>query len=236
MECPKCKFDNPEEHKYCGKCGHELTAKAPTIRTRPTLEHERKHVTALFCDLTGYTAMTEKLDPEEVKDITGLIFGEVKQVIIRYEGFIERVIGDSVLAFFGVPRAHEDDPIRAIHAAKEVHSLVKSLSPQYEARIGAPLSMHSGINTGLVVTADVDAKSGTHGVAGDSINVASRLSDLARPNEILVGHDTYVRAETIFTFEDLGLKKVKGKTNPIRIYKASSMKQRRAGVRLDRQV
>ena len=145
-------------------------------------------------------------------------------------------MGDGVLAFFGVPHAHEDDPLRAIHAAKEIHDLVKSMSPQYQEKLGAPLTMHSGINTGLVVTADVDPEKGTHGVAGDAVNVASRLSGLANPGEILVGHDTHVRAEGFFAFEDLGFRKVKGKAEAIRIYRVLSVKESRPVARFDRQV
>ena len=96
-------------------------------------------------------------------------------------------------AFFGVPRAHEDDPIRAIYAANRDSRSREIMSPQYQERLGAPLTMHTGINTGLVVTADVDPEKGTHGVAGDAVNVASSLSSLADPGEILVGHDTRVR-------------------------------------------
>ena len=228
---------------FCGKCGAILHDARPDLKplpeqtkTRLISEPERKHVTALFSDLSGYTAMTEKLDPEQVKEITGRIFTGVKQTVAKYEGFIERVMGDGCLAFFGVPQAHEDDPIRAIYAAKEIHDLVKSMSPQYQEKLGAPLKMHTGINTGLVVTADVDPEEGTHGVAGDAVNVASRLSSLANPGEILVGHDTRVRAEGFFAFEDLGFRKVKGKTEAIQIFRVSKAKGYRGGVRFDRHV
>jgi class 3 adenylate cyclase/tetratricopeptide (TPR) repeat protein len=243
MKCRKCQTELPDEANFCLTCGVNLHAAAPPSERPPEPikphlipEPERKHVTALFSDLTGYTSMTEKLDPEQVKEITGRIFTGVKQIVAKYEGFVERVMGDGVLAFFGVPRAHEDDPIRAIHAAKEIHDLVKSMSPQYQHKLGAPLTMHSGINTGLVVTADVDPEKGTHGVAGDAVNVASRLSGLARPGEILVGHDTHVRAEGVFTFEDLGFRKVKGKAEPIHIFKVLSVKTDRGVARFDRQV
>ena len=102
-------------------CGLKLAHEAETAWTTPASESERKQVTALFSDLTGYTAMTERLDPEEVKEITGRIFGEVEQVVKKYDGFIERFAGDGVLALFGVPKAHEDDPVRAVRAAMEIH-------------------------------------------------------------------------------------------------------------------
>jgi class 3 adenylate cyclase len=180
--------------------------------------------------------MTEKLDPEQVKEITGRIFTGVKQIVARYEGFIERVMGDGVLAFFGVPRSHEDDPTRAVRAAMEIHALVKGLSPQYEARVGAPLSMHSGINTGLVVTADVDTERGTHGIAGDAVNVAARLSGLAGPGAILVGEETARRTKGSFVFDDLGPKRVKGKAEPITVFRVVSVKASTTGSTTDRQV
>ncbi len=243
MRCSKCRTELPDNAKFCLQCGIELQgdASAPERPPESTPEHlnpqpERKHITALFCDLAGYSTMTEKLDPEEVKEITSRIFGQVKHVIAKYEGFIERIIGDAVLAFFGVPRAHEDDPIRAVRAALEIHGLVKSLSPLYQEKLEAPLAMHSGINTGLVVTADADPEKGAHGVAGDAVNVASRLGDLANPGEILVGHETHFRAKGVFVFEDLGFQKVKGKTEPVHVFKVIEAKAGSGLVRSDRMV
>jgi len=236
MLCPECQFENPEGHRFCGQCGRELQADPSLSRPRPAPDSERKVVTALFSDLTGYTAMTEKLDPEQVKEITGRIFSGVKEIVARYQGFIERVMGDGCLAFFGIPRAHEDDPIRAIHTALEIHDLVKGFSPQYEARVGAPLTMHSGINTGLVVTADVDSEKGTHGVAGDAVNVASRLSGMAGPGEILVGEETVRRAKGRFVFHDPGKRQAKGKADPVKVFKVVSVKGHSAASRVDRQI
>ncbi len=186
---------------------------------------ERKHVTALFSDLSGYTAMSEILDPEEVKEITGKIFDEISKIIGKYEGFVEKFAGDAVMALFGATEAHEDDPVRAIKAAREIHNLVNSLSPQYEERIEQPLVMHTGINTGLVVTGDINLEKGTHGVAGDTINMAARLSDLGNAGEILVGPDTYFQSEGYFDFKELEPAAVKGKSDPIRIYKVIAQKE-----------
>ena len=102
------------------------------LSQRDRIEGERKHVTVLFSDLSGYTAMSEKLDPEEVKEIMTRVFDRIKEVISKYDGFIEKFAGDAVMAIFGVPRAHEDDPVRAIRAAKEIHDLVKFISPEVE--------------------------------------------------------------------------------------------------------
>ena len=145
MKCPKCQTKLPETANFCLKCGEGLNVGEQPPGPISIPEAERKRVTALFSDLSGYTSMTEKLDPEEVNEITGRIFNGVKAVVSKYEGFIEKFVGDGVLALFGVPRAHEDDPVRAIRAAREIHGLVEALSPRYENKIGRALSMHSEI-------------------------------------------------------------------------------------------
>ena len=230
--CPSCQSVNPSDYKFCGECGDNLQptqsqsdSKTKLTKTKGVTESERKHVTALFSDLAGYTAMTERMDPEQVKEITGRIFTGVKEIVAKYEGFVDRLMGDGVLAFFGILRAHEDYPIRAIRAALEIHEFVKGLSPIYEAQTGRPLSMHSGINTGLVVTAEVDLVKGTQEVAGEAVNVASRLSGLAGPGEILVGEETARGSRGYFDFQDLGLKQVKGKTKPVQVYRVTGIKK-----------
>jgi class 3 adenylate cyclase/tetratricopeptide (TPR) repeat protein len=239
VECPSCMSRVPPGKKFCGECGQQLAPKPPIEKAQAIAEAERKQVTALFSDLSGYTAMNERLDPEEVKEITGRIFDGVRTVVSKYEGFIERFAGDGVLALFGVPKSHEDDPIRAIRAAREIHELVEGMNPVYEAKVGAPLSMHSGINTGLAVTADVDPSKGTHGITGDGINIAARLSDLAKAGDILIGPATRRRAEGHFALEVLEPAKLKGKSEPIPVYKVLSRKEepltvhRQSGLRAD---
>ncbi len=216
--CPNCHFANPPQFKFCGECGHQLE-EAVTRKIAPSIEGERKQVTVLFSDLSGYTTISERLDPEEVKKIMSQIFGEITSVVNKYDGTIEKFIGDAVMVLFGVPKAHEDDPIRAIRAAEEIHGVVGTISTQFDDEIGKPLSMHTGINTGLVVTGEVTMEKGTLGVTGDTVNVASRLSGLAKPGEILVGQDTYLQAGGYFTFEKMEPTKVKGKTEPVPVYR-----------------
>jgi class 3 adenylate cyclase/tetratricopeptide (TPR) repeat protein len=246
VQCPNCGVTNPAKAKFCMECAHSLKNQAetpPEIQPESKIEvsasetteskgsnqftaGERKHVTVLFSDLSGYTAMSEKMDPEEVKEIVNCIFGQIKSVIAKYEGFIEKFAGDAVMAIFGVPQSHEDDPIRAIKAAREIHDLVASLSPDFEEKIRQPLSMHSGINTGLAVTGEVNPELGTHGVSGDALNLAARLSDQAGAGEILVGYNTYHRAEGYFSFHELESTTVKGKADPISVYKVLSVADR----------
>lgn len=259
IHCPSCNTLVPLGKKFCGECGHDLRkpqeispADEPDVRpssqeplpvetpiASSPIEGERKYVTALFSDMSGYTAMSERLDPEEVKEITSRIFGEISIIVSRYDGFIEKFIGDAVMAIFGIPKAHEDDPIRAIRATMEIHAVVEAISPEIEKKVGDPISMHTGINTGLVVTGEVNLEKGTHGVAGDTINVAARLSSLAKGNEIVVGPDTYHQAEGYFVFETMEPAKVKGKVEPVQVYKVlspkeqPSMTRRHHGLRAD---
>jgi class 3 adenylate cyclase/ABC-type dipeptide/oligopeptide/nickel transport system ATPase component len=225
LECPNCKAKIPPGKKFCGDCGHRLEAE-PSLKTKPlsTTDSERKHVTVLFSDMSGYTAMTEKLDPEETKEIMGKIFGEISKVVAKYGGFIEKFIGDAVMALFGVPQSHEDDPVRAIKASREIHDVVSSFSSEFEKRIGKALCMHTGICTGLVVTGEVNFEKGTHGVLGDTINTAARLSGLAKPGEVVISPDTYSQSEGYFNFEVLEPTTVKGKAEPIKPYRVISPK------------
>jgi class 3 adenylate cyclase len=247
MKCPKCQSQNPEGKKFCGKCGASLSSTCPhcsavvppedscgecgqSLSAAPpgpasSPDSERKQATVLFSDLSGYTAMSEKLDPEEVKEIMGKVFGEISKVVAKYEGFIEKFIGDAVVAIFGASTTHEDDPVRAIKASREIHDIVSSLSPRYEKRIGRALSLHTGICTGLVVTGEMNPEKGTHGVLGDTINTAARLSSLAQPGEIVTSPGTYRQAEGYFNFHALEPTMVKGKAEPIKPYKVMSPKE-----------
>jgi len=126
-----------------------------------------------------------------------------------------------VVAIFGATKSYEDDPIRAIKAAIEIRDVANKISPEYEDKIGHPISMHSGINTGLVVTGEVDLEKGTHGTVGDTINRAARLSSLSKANEIFVGFETHSQTIGYFDFETLEPAKVKGKAKSIRVYKGT---------------
>lgn len=232
--CPQCNNPLAPDSLFCDECGYDLQppkeafdkisdSESPALHRRTEepsngvvhIVGERKRVTVVFSDLAGYTAMSERLDPEEVKDITVQIFDKISKIISKYEGFIEKYAGDAVMVLFGATTSHEDDPVRAIRAAREIHIMVDSLSPKYEERIQQTLSMHTGINTGLVVTGEINLEKGIHGVAGDTINVASRLSHLAKEGEIIVSPDTHRQAERYFIFKRLDSTRLKGKAKSI---------------------
>lgn len=225
MYCPECTLEIPHDSKFCKECGHHLTGDPISQNKKPITESERKYVTILFSDLSGYTEMTERLDPEEVKEIMSLILGRITKIIKGYDGFIEKFIGDAVMAIFGVPKAHEDDPVRAIRTAIEMHATIDELNPLFEEKIGQPLTLHTGINSGLVVTGKVDLETGVHGLTGDAINLASRLEGIAEAGEIIVGPETYNQSQHHFVFETLNPTMVKGKTKPVSIYKFIATKE-----------
>lgn len=239
QSCRRCGQDNRPESRFCKSCGRYLHAardndiplsaatsrpsilsrsKSPVVGER-ILGGERKYVTVLFTDLCGYTAMSERMDPEEVKEILAVVFGEIVKVVRRYEGFIEKFVGDAIMAVFGASRTHEDDPIRAVRAAREIHQLVAALNATYQERTRKPLAMHTGVNTGLVVLGHIDVDHGIHGISGDTVNLASRMSSLGREGDILVGPDTFLHCQGWFRFEALDPVVVQGTSAPLQIYR-----------------
>ncbi|MCB2149401.1 MAG: AAA family ATPase [Deltaproteobacteria bacterium] len=242
VECPACGAFNPSGSKYCGDCGSRMTAmkrdsagpsEPVTDVPVPSVGRhgERRHVTILFTDLTGYTALSEKHDPEDVQAMMAAVQSRVVAIILKYHGHVERVIGDGILAVFGLPASHEDDPVRAIKAAREIHQTIGALQPFQSMGESEPISMHTGINTGLVVTANPHPMDGAYALSGDAVNLASRLSDMAEPNTILVGPETYRQASGIFDFAVRPPEAVKGKTDEIQAFAVLRVKDRPVTVR-----
>ena len=228
---------------FCERCGNSLRDTHPGFESQPepTISHpipepEQKHVTALVTHLSGYMAMTEKLAPDQVTEITEKIFTVVKQVVAKFDGSVEQVMGDGCIAVFGIQRVHEDALVRAIYAAKEIHDFVNSMSSEHQEKLGSPMSMHSGIDTGFAFTADVDLLKGTDGEAHDAVNVASSLSSLANPGEILVSHYARGWAADFVTFEDLGFRKVKDESEAIHVFRVLDAKGFRQKTRIHKQV
>ncbi|MGB7306381.1 MAG: adenylate/guanylate cyclase domain-containing protein [Burkholderiaceae bacterium] len=210
--------------RFCNGCGQPLDDGQRAAPEAGQLA-ERKQVSVLFSDLTGFTALTEKLDPEETRQIIGRVFEMASDIVGRYEGRIEKFVGDAIMAIFGVPLAHEDDPQRAIRAALELHDAVDAMSPGIEARTGVCLSMHSGVNTGVVVTGELQFEHGTAGPLGDTINTAARLMNGAASGEIWVGPETIHLVANSFDLEDLGKMDFKGKASAISVSRVIAVRE-----------
>ena len=223
--CPGCRNIILPSDKFCGECGLDLGIREEQEKNGGRITSERKLITSLFVDISAIATFSERLDPEEVKDLVSTIFGEIAQIVIKYEGHIATFANDRLMALFGVPQAHEDDPVRAVKTASEVHQLVRRLSLKVLETTGQPLWVQIGINTGLTITGHFDfGKVAQHHFAGDAVNVASRLCTLARPGETLVGQATYEQAEGFFDFEPLKPLEIEGKTMPVRAYRLLSLR------------
>ena len=194
---------------------------APT----PTRDSERRHATVVFADLSGFTRMSERLDPEEVTDIINRCLATLAGVVTAHGGHVDKYIGDCVMALFGVPAALEKAPQQAINAAIEMRNQLARLVE--ERSIGVPLKLHIGINTGLVIAGHVGGEARQEfTVFGDAVNVASRLKDVAPNGSIYVGAETHRYTREEFEFRKLQPLAVKGKERPLEAYELLSLKER----------
>ena len=181
---------------------------------------ERRVITVLFCDVVSSTAMAERLDPEEWAEIMNEAFQYLTAPISRYEGTVARLMGDGVLAFFGAPVAHEDDPQRAALAALDILGGIKPFCEQMKQEYGLDFNVRVGINTGPVVVGDVGSKVATEYTAmGDAVNVAARMEQSAQTGTVQISAATYNLIAPLFEFESLGEIKVKGKNEPVLAYR-----------------
>ncbi len=219
--CANCGLDNPEEARFCNRCGAQLDASTGQ-------RGERKQITVVFSDLSGFTSLSEHLDPEDLRSLMAEIFSGATEIIERYGGRVDKLLGDAVMSVFGDPVAHEDDAERAVRATLEVHALVRRISPTYESRIGRALEMHSGINTGVVVTSPGSFDTADTGPLGDTINLAARLEDLSEAGEILLGPETAAAVEDVVELEDYGEHALKGKADLTPVVKVSGLRHERA--------
>ena len=229
--CPQCGKLNPLGSKFCNECGLNLanqfypdlssrSLQQPTSSSTPPEpaalpEGERRQATIVFSDLSGYTSLNERLDPEEVEAFMSQIKDEAVRIVESHEGIVNQFIGDEVVAIFGIPTAHEDDAVQAIKAAKKIHEVVCQISLQVEKETGAQLRMHTGISTGLVVTHSRDVRDGSYGMTGDAVNIGARLVSSAKINEILVCPETKNLMVPFFDVKALDAIRVRGKTLPI---------------------
>jgi predicted ATPase/class 3 adenylate cyclase len=197
------------------------TGLADRIRaTRGQVSHERRLVTILFSDVRGSTAMAEELDPEDVMEIMNGAFDYLIEPIYRHEGTLARLMGDAILAFFGAPIAHEDDPERAIRAGLEIVQGAERYAVQLEQERGlAGFTVRVGINTGLVVVGEVGSDLRVEYTAmGDAVNLAARMEQAAPEGSVLITHDTYRHVRGVFDVRPQEPLAVRGKRDPVRTY------------------
>ena len=191
---------------------------------------ERKLVTIMFADISGFTALSETLDPEEVHRLINACFNRLVPLVQKYEGTIDKFIGDEIMAVFGAPVAHEDDPERALHAAMEMMDGIE----QFNRDFGTGLGIHMGINTGRVVAGKVGSENRRdYSVMGDAVNLAARLQDASPEGQIFVGSSTHRATEALFEFEELPPLMLKGKQAPVAVYRLVAAKadgRRRRGL------
>jgi class 3 adenylate cyclase/tetratricopeptide (TPR) repeat protein len=239
FECPRCKAKIPPDRKFCGECGHRLTepSAAPAVdfsepqsytpkfladkilTSRSSIEGERKRVTVFFADVANYTALSEKLDPEEVHQIIDGCFKILMDEIHRYEGTINQFTGDGVMALFGAPLAHEDHAQRACHAALSTQRAVGEYGEKIENEHGVEFKLRIGLNSGPVIVGSIgDDLRMDYTAVGDTTNLAARMESLAAPGTALATAHTHRLAKDFFKFKPLGKVQVKGKQQPVEAF------------------
>jgi class 3 adenylate cyclase len=177
---------------------------------------ERKLVTVMFADISGFTALAETMDPEAVRDLMNACFERLVPVVEKYGGTVDKFIGDEIMALFGAPTAHEDDPERALRAALEMMDALA----EFKLEQGIDLGLHIGVNTGLVIAGGLGTRERQeYSVMGDAVNLAARLEDLSQRGEVLIGRDTHQLTELLFEFEEREPIQVKGKAEPVTVYR-----------------
>ncbi len=256
MKCPKCQFENLEEMNFCGKCGfnlrndrkkppksdyhsHSYTPKFLSdkiLTTRSSIEGERKLVTVLFADVANYTSMSEQLNPEEVHQIMDGCFKILMDEIHDHQGTINQFTGDGVMALFGAPLALENHAKKACEASLAIQNAIKSYSKEIEAKFAVSFKMRIGLNSGQVVVGSIgDDLRMDYTAIGDTTNLAARMESTAEAGTILISPNTYKQIKQNFIFEPMGRIKVKGKEEPLDVYKLVS-KTNKAEIGLERQI
>ncbi len=186
---------------------------------------ERRIVTVLFCDVTGSTAMAEKLDPEVWTNIMNEAFKQLTDAVERFEGTVARLMGDGILAIFGAPTAHEDDPERAVLAGLDMLKNIGPLRERLQREQALDFNIRVGINTGLVVVGDVGSDKFQEFTAmGDEVNLAARMEQAARPGTVQISGNTYLRIAPLFDVEALGGVQVKGRSEPVQAFRVLGKK------------
>src|SRR4051812_21990081 len=211
--CPGCGWAAAADARFCAACGTRLVAPGP-VRAPA-----RKTVTVMFTDVSGFTALGERLDPESLQQLMTRFFPAMRAVVARHGGTVEKLIGDEIMALFGVPVLHEDDALRAARAALEMQEALDALNDEIAEQWDVRLETHTGINTGEVMVDHSTAEPATY---GDAVNVAKRLEDAAAPGEILVGRVTGRLLDGAAALTPLPELRLKGKSAPVAAWRLTA--------------
>ena len=240
--CANCGFLNPP-FKFCGECGTPLdgTPRSPelpaadTVSIEQALPHgaERRQLTVLFCDIVDSTAYTEKLDPEELRNLLEVYRACIMEVVLAQNGHIARYFGDGILVYFGYPIAHEDAAHRAVRTALGIIAAIETLNPYLHATFEVEISVRISIDTGRVVVWHISGQESPEAIdiVGKTPNVAARMEKLATPNTVVIGDTTHQLVEGFFKCEALGASVLRGISQPVNIYQV--LGEIRAQSRLD---
>ena len=197
---------------------NEASPVAPATPTKPVSQDaaERRQVTVMFCDLVGSTALSARMDPEDLREVISAYQKCVADTVRHYDGFVAKYMGDGVLVYFGYPEAHEDDAERAVRAGLELVATVTGLKTR------APLQTRVGIATGLVVVGDLvgSGEAQERGIVGETPNLAARLQGVAEPNMVVIAEATRKLLGNLFELDDLGARDLKGIAGPVRAWAA----------------
>jgi class 3 adenylate cyclase/tetratricopeptide (TPR) repeat protein len=220
--CSSCGEDNPGSARFCVACGAAVASETPAP------QGARKSVTVVFSDIVGSTALAEGLDSESLREVLDRYFECIRAVLERHGGIVEKYIGDAIMAVFGLPRAHEDDALRATRAAAEMTAALAGLNLELERTWGVKLATRTGVNTGEVVVGD--AATGQRLVTGDAVNVAARLEQSAPPERVLLGATTYQLVKDAVTVEAAEPLSLKGIARPVATFRLVGVRPAAPGV------
>jgi class 3 adenylate cyclase/predicted ATPase len=221
--CAACGSESPADKKFCGDCGAELAS--GTLRAEEVFQSqsptqtqaERRRLTVMFCDLVGSTALSARLDPEDLREVIGLYHRCVAQVVAQFDGFVAQYVGDGALIYFGYPRAHEDDAERAVRSGLALIEAVKRLAP------AEPLQIRIGIGTGVVVVGDLigSGEATLRVVLGETPNLAARLQTVAEPSAVVIDAQTRSLLGDLFELRALGARELKGFAEPVQAWQVT---------------
>lgn len=235
LACERCGFANPADFEFCGQCASPLggAAKAAQTPTNQESQAERRQLTVLFCDMVGSSALSEQLDPEELRDIMRDYRTTCSEVVTRYEGHVAQYLGDGILVYFGYPHAHEDDARRAVQAALEITRRIPQLCYSAPSEQSLCLAVRVGVHTGLVVVGAIGDGDKRSLALGDTPNISARLQSLAGPNAVIISDATQRLVGDYFDCDPLGEQQLKGFSQSMRIYQVRQehSKQRRRAPR-----